>query len=268
MGAKLANPPIFFALVQARFNTLMLLDNYAAEIQEKFRRQGFPDVQKAFLTTLNLPLAATAEGASPQPIPVVQAPRYLFANMDRTAGFILETGALSFQTTEYDVFETFSAQFLAGLQAVHEVVDLSYTERVGARYLDAVFPREQEELKDYLNPSVLGLTSVLEGGELQYAFSESLLLKNERKVLARTIIQNGTLNLPADLAQTVLPISKRFAERSGLHAMLDTDSFFEQRESFSIDQVAQHLTAIHDEIIGTFRATVTQRAIDIWSTPL
>jgi uncharacterized protein (TIGR04255 family) len=267
MGAKLANPPIFFALVQARFNALMALESYIADIQERFRKQGFPDFQKVFLTTLNLPLAASMEGAGAQPIPVMQAPRYLFANIDRTAGFVLEAGALSFQTTEYDVFETFSAQFLAGLKAVHDAVDLSYTDRIGARYLDAVFPRAHEQLADYLKPSVLGLTSVLEGSELQYAFSESLLSKSERKVLARTIIQNGSLGLPADLAQPFLPIAKRFAELTGLHAILDTDSFVEQREPFSIEQVQLHLSAIHDEIIGAFRATVTQNAMDIWSTP-
>ena len=73
-------------------------------------------------------------------MPVEQTTRYTFLNIERTAGFVLDQAALSFQTTAYDVFESFSAAFLAGLRTVHEVVDLSYTERLGVRYLTPCFP--------------------------------------------------------------------------------------------------------------------------------
>ena len=54
-----------------------------------------------------------------------------------------------------------------GLRTVHEVVDLSYTERVGVRYLDAVFPRTGEALSGYLNESLLGLLGKIEGHQLR-----------------------------------------------------------------------------------------------------
>lgn len=262
MGSKMATAPVFFALVQVRFNTVMTLENYAAAIQETFRKHGFPDVQKGVVATLNLPVPGV-DGI--QQLPVVQTPRYLFANMDRTAGFILEQNAMSFQTSEYDVFETFSDQFMAGLKAVHDAVELSYFDRIGARYLDAVYPRAGESLETYLAPSVMGLTTRSNGGQLQYAFSESLFRKDNLAVLARTVIQDGAVVLPADLAQTFLTIPERFANQTGPHAILDTDSFVDRREPFALDAVRSHLTAIHDEIIAAFRATVTPQALEIWN---
>src|SRR2546422_1026141 len=147
MARKMTRAPVYFAIVQARFNPILALDSYVPQIQERFRKHGFPDVQKGTLATLNLSLAAPTEGSVPQ-APVSQTIRYMFLNMDRTAGFILDPGALSFQTTEYDVFGTFSAEFRQGLQAVHDAVELSYTDRIGFRYLDAVFPKANETLGD------------------------------------------------------------------------------------------------------------------------
>jgi uncharacterized protein (TIGR04255 family) len=261
MGTKMATPPIFFALIQVRFNTLMALENYANAIQETFRKQGFPDVQREVVATINLPIPS-GNGGPPQ---LTQTPRYLFANMNRTAGFILEPSAISFQTNEYDVFETFSESFMAGLSAVHAAVDLNYSDRIGARYLDAIYPRDGESLNDYLTPSALGLTTKSNGGDLQYAFSESLFRKGQLSVLARTIIQGGSVTIPADLAQTFLSVPERFAVKDGLHAILDTDSFLDHREPFSLDRVRVHLIDLHNEITAAFLATVTPKALEIWS---
>jgi uncharacterized protein (TIGR04255 family) len=50
----------------------------------------------------------------------------------------------------------------------------------------------------------------------------------------------------------------------GRHAILDTDGSFEGREPFSLDRIADHLNAIHDEVAKTFNATVTQNALKVW----
>ena len=126
MGQKLRNAPVYFTIVQARFNPILALDTYAPKVQESLRKQGFPDAQKGVLATFNLSLGSPRE-APPRRCRSKQTTRYTFLNIERTAGFVLDQAALSFQTTEYDVFESFSAAFLAGLRTVHEVVDLSYT---------------------------------------------------------------------------------------------------------------------------------------------
>lgn len=262
MGQKMTHAPVYFAIVQARFNPIMALDSYAPQIQEQFRKHGFPDAQKGVLATVNLSQAAPADGGTPQ-VPVSQATRYTFCNMDKTAGFILDPGALSFQTTEYDVFETFSAQFQSGLKAVHEAVELSYTDRIGFRYLDAVFPRANENLADYLSPCVLGLADKF-GGSSLYSFSETKLRSGEANILARVMIQDGAVGFPPDLLPQILNLAERFKVLGGRHAILDTDGAFEGRESFNLDRVSNRLDTIHREIAKAFSATVTPDAIKAW----
>lgn len=263
MSRKMTHAPVYFAIVQARFNPILALDSYAPQIQEQFRRHGFPDAQKGVLTAVvSLNLAAPTEGSAPQ-VPVSQTTRYTFCNMERTAGFILDQGALSFHTTEYDVFETFSDQFLSGLQAIHDAVDLSYTDRIGFRYLDAVFPRANETLADYLSTSVLGLAQKLEGSII-HSFSETKLRTADINVLARVIIQDGEVGFPPDLLPNILNVAERFRVLRGRHAILDTDGAFEGRESFDRNRIGSRLGAIHDEIAKAFRATVTPNAIKVW----
>jgi uncharacterized protein (TIGR04255 family) len=262
MARKMTHAPVYFAIVQARFNPILALDSYAPQIQERFRKHGFPDAQKSVLATLNLNLSAPTEGSTPQ-VPVAQTARYTFYNMDRTSGFILDQGALSFQTTEYDVFETFSHEFRQGLQAVHDAVDLSYTDRIGFRYLDAVFPKANETLGDYLNPSVLGLTERFQESVV-HSFSETNLRSANVTVVARVIIQDGEVGFPPDLLPNVLRVAERFRTLRGRHAILDTDGSFEGREAFNLDRIGEHLNEIHDESAKTFHATVTPNALRVW----
>lgn len=262
MARKLTHAPVYFAIMQARFNPILALDSYAPQIQERLRKHGFPDLQKGVLATLNLSLATPTEGSAPQ-APVAQTARYIFCNMDRTAGLILDQNALSFQTTEYDVFEKFSGEFRQGLQAVHDAVDLSYTDRIGFRYLDAVFPKAKKSLGDYLNTSVLGLAEQFQQ-TVVHSFSETSLRSADINVVARVIIQDGQVGFPPDLLPNILRVAERFQVLRGHHAILDTDGSFEGRESFSLDRICDHLRSIHDEIAKAFRATVTSNALKAW----
>ena len=262
MAWRMTHAPVYFAIVQARFNPILALDAYAPQIQDRFRKHGFPDAQRGVLATLNLNFAAPTEGSSPQ-VPVAQTTRYTFCNMDRTAGFILDQGALSFQTTEYNVFDTFSGEFRQGLQAVHDAVELSYTDRIGFRYLDAVFPKANEALGDYLNSSVLGLTEKFQEN-IVHSFSETNLRSANVNVVARVIIQDGEVGFPPDLLPNILRVADRFRSQRGRHAILDTDGYFEGRETFSLDRITSHLSATHDEISKVFHATVTPNALKVW----
>ena len=264
MSGKLKNAPVYFAIVQARFNPILALDSYAPQIQEWFRKNGFPDVKRSVLATLNINVGGSAEGV-PAPAPVQQAnPRYTFCNIDLTSGFILDQGALSYQVTEYGGHEDFFATFMAGLQAIHDAVELSYIERVGFRYLDAVLPKPDEDLNNYLNPAVLGLAGQLDG-DVIHSFSETKLrTANSIDIVARAIIQNGEVGFPPDLSPSILKIAERFRTQTGHHAILDTDAGFENRFAYSSDHVNDYLVSIHDELAKAFHATITDNAINAW----
>ena len=97
MGKKMANAPVYFAIVQVRFNAIMALEDYASKIQEAMRRQGFPDFKRGLKTTINMSPMQSAESA-PQNVPFVQTPQYKFSDINQTSGFVLHPEFLVFQT--------------------------------------------------------------------------------------------------------------------------------------------------------------------------
>ena len=124
MGKKLRRAPVYFTLAQVRFNAVLALDSYVPKIQDQLRRQGYPDVKKGTLTTFNLNVGNPAEAGVPQ-VPISQTTRYTFSKIDKSEGFILDQAALSFQTTEYDTFDSFAEALIKGLEIVNEAVNLS-----------------------------------------------------------------------------------------------------------------------------------------------
>ena len=268
MGEKLKNAPMYFSIAQARHNPVLRLGSYAADIQDRMRKVGYPDFKKGVSMAFNLTpqIGDTSQVQSP---PVVnQVERLMFSSTDSTRGFIVEQNALSFQSTEYGTFETFSEEFMKGLGIVHECVTLAYSERVGLRYLDAIVPPNGEEgLSGYLVPGVLGLSSKLADDiQVSHSFTETHFRTAECVVLARTIIQAGPLAFPMDLQPVGVNIADRFQKINGVHAILDTDASIEGRHVFDMDLIRSQLKMLRKGVGVAFDAIVTPTAIAAWNS--
>jgi uncharacterized protein (TIGR04255 family) len=268
MGKRINNAPVYFAITQVRYNPILSLSTYIPALQEHFRKHGFPDFKRGVTMTLNLtPLLQdqSAEGQPPTPTPVE---RYIFSNLENTKNFLIEQGALAFQTTEYDTFETFVGKLLEGLELLNKTVGLSFIERIGVRYLDAVVPRAGETLSQYLIPEVMGLCGKMKG-DIQHSFSETLIQGEDGSVISRTVIQQGQnaqIGFPPDLLpSTSLKVKPRFAQVSGLHAIIDTDAFYMGRVSFDLAETKRKLTVLHERIGTSFRASITEHALAVWA---
>lgn len=266
MGAPLKTPPVYFTVAQVRFNTLLKLVNFLPAIQEKLRKLGFP----AFNVHRTIALQfAIRDGQTEQPVPQpVPQEHYMFANVEQTHCFVLNMDSLTFQSTNYETYESFSEMFLKGLSIVHQEVTLDFIDRIGVRYLDHVFPKDSEKISLYLHSEVQGLTVRLGdqlGGQPVHSYSEAFHTIGDVMLRARVVIQNGALGFPPDLLPQGMVVQPRFMQANGLHAILDTDGAVERRSIFSIDEVSEHLLAIHRVISAAFRATVTDHALAVWS---
>lgn len=259
MGTPLKNPPVYFTVVQARFNTLLKLGDYLPSIQEAMRKAGFPDFTPRKTTALQI----AARDGQMAPPNVVNFEQFLFGNADKTHMFVLNPDALTLQSTRYGRFEVFSRQFLKGLSTVHEIVQLDYTDRVGLRYLDHVQPRPNDSLDQYVVPEARGLGARLSGA-VAYSFSETLSRVGDVQLRSRVLIQNSGLAFPPDLAADGMQIDGRFLEYSGQHATLDTDGFVEKRMAFSASAVGEQIDTIHGAISAAFKAAVTEHAFKVW----
>ncbi|AOE87976.1 TIGR04255 family protein [Pseudomonas sp. TCU-HL1] len=268
MGKKLKNAPVFFTIGQVQHNPLLSLGSYIPQIQERMRKAGYPGFERS--AQMRLALQSVSDGTDENgPVPAFQKmDRFVFSDLNSTQGFILQPNAISFQTTVYDRFEGFYEQLEMGLSILNEVVGgLSFVERLGLRYLDAVAPQPEEDLGQYLVPQVLGLPFKMEEAMFSHSFTEAVLMaEGLGQVVARTVIQNGKLAFSPDLDPAPLKLQARFESIVGMHAIIDTDGFSIERRPYEIDEVRSRMDALHELIGQCFNATVTDFARTAWDT--
>ena len=259
MGNKMGHAPVYFALAQVKFNPLAALDSYVPAIQERLRKAGFPDFQQLQVASL---VISGQQFAKPS-----VATRFLFLNAEKTSGFSLDQGGLAFQTADYDTFEPFLATLLQGLEIVHAEAGLNYSERVGIRFLDAVCPSGVESVSDYLQPHVLALSDRLPDRELEHSLSETRTRLGKSVLLSRAVIirqTNSGVAFPDDLQPVSVRLAEKFAKVTGSYAVLDTDSWIEDRQSFNLPLLEQTCKSLHSNIWRSFELMVTPYALEVW----
>lgn len=272
MGKRMGNPPVYFVIGQVKHNAVLQLDNYIAGIQENLRKAGYPDYSKA--TVINTVLTPQQDGREPDAaaaaVTIQQVAQHRFHNLSRRSCIILAPDAVSFQTTEYETFELFSEELWKAVRTMNSAVSgLSYVERIGLRYVDAVFPREGETLEQYLVREVLGVSGLVAGMKPNHSFTESALRTDDGySVVTRVFSHERHLGLPADLGAENMPFLDRFEQLRKSppvrHALIDTDGSWMGRSEYSEDFTKSNLTKIHDLISVAFRANVTSHALKTW----
>lgn len=266
MGIKLANAPVYFTVAQVRFNPVLNLDGYLPAIQDRMRAAHFPDFKRETFQRLVMSFGVAEGVEMPAPSLLPQA-RCSFGDISNTSVFLLENNALTFQTTAYETFPAFCKKFITGLAIVHEALHLDFTERLGLRYLNAVIPRAGETLGDYLITEVLGLANKFDGHALSHSMSENVTANaSGEQMVARVVILDGRVGLPADLTSFAQNINPRFTQSEGRHAIIDADAFHERREIFDLSKLESKLYRLHDDFIRhSFEMITTPHAMSAWS---
>jgi uncharacterized protein (TIGR04255 family) len=257
---KMSLAPVFYTLAQVQFNPIAQMSDYVARLQERLRRGGFPDFQAENQFELTI---RRLDEVQPDVQPT-QHMRWSFTNTQRTEGYLLLPNALIFRTTTYDTFADFLKKTIDGLKLVHEIVDLTYVEKTGLRYLDAVVPMDNDMLQQYLNPSLLGFSANLEG-LLSHSFTETVTVMGDGNLVARAVITDRGLALSPDLMPLQLELQPRFTAINGRTAVLDTDYFVVKRNSFDLEEIKDQLLKAHDVITNAFNVSVTDYAREKWA---
>jgi uncharacterized protein (TIGR04255 family) len=205
---------------------------------------------------------------SGSPVPkTTVATRYSFLDSRKTSGFVLDQSWLTYQTTEYDTFQPFLSSFLTGLRTVNEEAVLSYSERVGTRFLDAAIPMNGETVSDYLQPNMLGLSNSLPDRQLVHQISETRTTRGKTMLVSRAIIfsqKEGAVAFPEDLQPVALRPMNKFSEVKGQYAIIDTDGWVEDRQDFDLSNLEMVLDSLHTDIGSSFQKMVTPHALKVW----
>lgn len=266
MGTKLTNAPVFYALIQVQFNTLMQLPKFVPEIQERLRIAGFPDFAEEMQAVFQM--QSISNESQPQFMNDL-APKWSFMNIHKTEGFVLLRDGLIYHTTEYKDSNVFFDRALQGLNIIHEVVSLALVRRIGIRFLDAVVPNSNESLDQYLSQQVLGLRGISPENSL-HSMSESVFNYQDgsvlvSRVMSANVIQSAPL-MPNELLPLPLKIKDKFESITSNIAVLDTDSFVipTQSREFSIETIHSILIALKKNITFAFKKIVTPYALERW----
>ena len=267
MGEKWAHAPVFCALAQVRHNPVWQIGEYRSKIQEALRQTGCPDARMESLALVRLPAPAKEPGAPPMAPRFEQVPRIVCADRDGIRAWIVDPDKLTYCTSEYETFERFRDQFLEALAPVQAILKLEYVDQVSARYLDAVVPPDGElGLSNYLVPEVLGLTPHI-SHRVTIRHAECLVqfqTEEHIEVNARTRIQSGRIALPPDLQPLAVRIAERFTAIEGVHAILDTDALYRERQAFEIKTLRTLMAKLRGAVGIAFDATVTRHARSAW----
>jgi uncharacterized protein (TIGR04255 family) len=258
MGTPLKNPPLYLTLAKVRFNPLLKLAEFVPTIQEKMRLAGYLDYEEHH--TFAIQSTLKDGGLVPMTVP---HSRYDFGNTQETHTFMLGHQSLVLQSTNYRDFNTFLKCFLDGLQLIHDVVNLGFTEVVGLRYLDRITPQPGEKIGLYLAQEVHGLGSIMPGKPI-HSYTEVMNQIDNIKLVSRVTIQDGPLAFPPDIAPGNLVVDQKLSGYNGPSAFLDNDGFVEHRDAFDTTTVQEHLKEIHKHIAAAFKKTATNHAFEVW----
>jgi uncharacterized protein (TIGR04255 family) len=251
--------PVFYTLAQVQFNPIKNMSDYVPKLQDRLRRNGFPDFREEH----QIGLSIRRLDESPPDIQTQPQVSWIFTNARRTEGYSLALNSLTFSTTNYDTFKDFLEKTITGLDMVHDIIGLSYTDRIGLRYLDSIVAEENDNLQQYLNPSLLGFSENLEG-ELVHIFTQTLSKVEGGSLVAKSFMSTGTLPLPPDLISAPLEIQPRFTSIDGQNLVLDMDYFTDNRVDFDLANAREKITIAHNIIKKAFEASVTPYALQKW----
>lgn len=231
------------------------MQSFVPDIQEHFRKSGFPEYR-----TRQLPGNLVWNGSE-----LVQntAPQWEFADKDNTTSILLNLDAVTVQTTAYKRFEDLHATIKLAFSTVHEVVSLAQAHRYGLRYVNVVRFGGNPTFAEWITPSLLGLPH-LNGAYRAGSFSETVLHSDaDSRLVARCMAMPDGLPIPVDLLPCTLslpfaiPLDEPFV-------ILDNDHSRTLSEDFDPETATRAVGDMHDLLDHAFRAAVTPYAIEQW----
>ena len=261
MSVLLSNAPVYYDLAQAKFNPVAAMAKFSSEIQDRMRMSGFTLFETD--ETQNINFGDLSQSANAAPV-VTTSTIWFFTKPDRSCGYVLGPDFLIFQSTKYERRESFFESLCAGINIVHEIVKLSSLVRVGIRYLNAVLPKEGEEVNTYLNPQVHGIDL---GRPWLGGVWESAYKTNSGMLVAKIYkVSHAMLGFPADLLPRSVVVMDKFQTPTPLaHAVIDMDHFSDSPLTPETDLIYKKLVSLHDELTDCFKAIATQHAFSTWS---
>lgn len=255
-GLKLERSPLVLVLSQVRFPAVPKMRDHIESIQDALRSQGFPRFNEEEIQQVTL------GGPNPK---VDQSTRWVFASRDRTEAVIVSPTFVVYETSKYDVFETFTNRFSPVLDLIQEQTETEFAEQVGLRYLDLIRPTDDLLASEFLRECVRGLSPDDLGAKDSRHQFVTKASTDHGQLRVRSFENTGRDFLPADLASTHLEFDLDRDELADeFYLVLDTDHVAKVDVDFTSQKLIEKLRDLHEYSSKAFLAAVTEDAITYW----
>jgi len=251
---KLAKSPLVYVVAQVRIGAVLKMADYIPEIQEGMRKSDYALFRESEVREMEFrPAGATLR----------TTPQWAFEQIDRTTGFLVQPGAVTFHSTAYDTHEGFFVALRQGLEIVQDVVGIAATERLGLRYVDAFHASAEHRLADYFKEGLRGISLENIGARKPRSFTNLIMDTDVGGRLVVRIGQNTDGALPPNLLPQDLLCEKAFDAGKPI-GILDYDHFIEKMEKFSVDRAMGQFNGLHGILSDVFRETISDFALEEW----
>jgi uncharacterized protein (TIGR04255 family) len=244
----LKRPPLIYVVGQVLFTEVVAIEKFVPDIQESLRHKGFP----RFLRGQVQEIAFQPDGS----------PKFSALDRFESLGIVLQTKSVAIQTNSYSNYETFEEQIKTALMAVHRVVNISLSERIGLRYVNLVRLEIGEKWSDYLNPGLLGLDANSVGVS-QWASRSELVGPTKLGNLAVRCSQSGQ-PIPPDLVISGSLNNPPKLAPGEIVTTLDFDHYVEKSSDFEVAAVVSTFEQLHEMLDVVFATAVTPQALLKW----
>lgn len=253
---KLEKSPLVLVLAQVRFSPVLLIKEYIPAIQEELRRQRYSDyraeqIQQVMFT-----------GAE---VKAEQANRWVFASRDRRDAVIIAPDFVVYETSSYDVFETFLERFEPVLALLRDKVSPDFAGQVGLRYVDLIRPAQGRAASEYLCESLRGLSKerLKAISVLQQFIVQAKTPHGELTV--RSFETSAESMLPPDLASAHVELVLTL-DANETCRILDIDHISRAKTDFDPPVLVDRLWNLHGPSEDAFLAATTPEAIEFWKS--
>lgn len=257
----LLNSPLIFSLASVRFASWPLISKRVDEIHNDLRR---------FVPLLQH-IQVQQVGTASQPQPEV-ASIWMMLSADRSRGVQLSQDQIlcfSKNYTEYTDFATLIKRVIEAMLTRMEFMDVS---SLGTRYVDHIKAREDEELGQYIAPSLLA--PVFDGLQRVGGLTQGFYRSDDSELRVRCTSQPGLVAVPEDVIPTLamMEVPGRQLELKPLEggqALLDMDAVKQYpvlKRMEAAEELLQKLDDLHKVANTFFRRedVCTDHAFTVW----
>lgn len=255
MVMPIKNTSTLLGIAEIRFNPILNIAEYIAQIQDVFRMSHYTE----FAHSRNPGFQVAQNGHEKTLIPT-NHDLFQFSDFNKCSNFRINTQFLTYQSSNYKDFDTFITLFLEGVFIVNKILNVPIANRIGLRLIDHLMCKRGEKIESYLANQETALFHKL-GGASIYSHSEIKHQYKDVQLCNRVkVFQHSDLEFPSDIEPGDMVFKEKFVTYKGPSAIIDTDSFIENRMKLNLETLRPKFYELHDLAIYSFEASVSNKA--------